>query len=180
MTAPGALPIHPAATAHRARPANGPDARGSAGASPFASALDDALAADRFPGSDRAAERRSTPDDRAARALDRAADAAARADRAAGRAVERADRAADRAAVHADRAADRAAAKAERAAEAPARVDAKPADEVADTVTDPTATDTAEGAGDVPEESGEAAATETTRPGLPPALWAMTKPRRTA
>ena len=152
MNAPGALPLGPAASL-RTRPSSGGEVRGSSGASPFASALDDALAADcPQPGSDRAAERRSTPDERVLRALDRAADARTRAERAT-----------DRSARHQDRAA----ARAERAAEAAARR-ATPASS-GGTTTAPTSD--APARADVPEEA--AATTGAPVPALPSALWAL-------
>jgi len=126
--------------------------RGSSGASPFASALDDALAADRpSVGSDRAAERRSTPDDRAARAGQRVEDARARV-------AERTDRAA----AHADRAADRASGAATTTAVANTDAAADP--------TDPTGA-----AADAPEETAGCESADAAQAGLHPAdLWAMT------
>ena len=81
-------PVIPSAPAVRTTSASGAASRSSAGPSPFASMLDDALSTDRPAGrgpSDRGIERRSAPDDLDNRAADRAAD---RADRA----VDTADR----------------------------------------------------------------------------------------
>jgi flagellar hook-length control protein FliK len=150
MNAPGALPLTPA-TSLRTRSSSGGEVRGSSGASPFASALDDALAADRpQPRSDRAPERRCTPDDRGARALERAADAQARADRAAERSAEHADRAAART--------DRPTEAARRTA--PVRSGG---------TTSPQASDATEESAEVPEETPATGAPA----GLPSALWAL-------
>jgi flagellar hook-length control protein FliK len=65
VTAAGALPVTSSAATLRTRASTGTDPRGTSGASPFASALDDALAG--ATGPDRAAERRTTPEGRAAR-----------------------------------------------------------------------------------------------------------------
>ena len=103
------MPVTTTAPAARPTSASGGASRSSAGASPFASMLDDALSADRPAGrgpSDRGIEQRTSAEDRADRAAERAAD---HADRAAARAADKSERAGQKAAHRAERAAAHAA-----------------------------------------------------------------------
>jgi len=97
-------PVSPTATAVRTKFAPGPETGGSAGGSPFASALDDALSADRPRGgsaaSDRGIERREGGHERAAER------AVAKDARATQKASDKAARAAERPTAHAGRAPD--------------------------------------------------------------------------
>ena len=151
--------VTPSAPAVRTPSTSNPGVRGSsAGPSPFASMLDDALAADRPAGpgpSDRGIERRSTPDERADRTADRAADKADRID-------DRASRRAERAATHAADRPDRAHTSTD------ATEPAVDADAVVDTeATRPGPTE------ESVTEPGAATDPDGARPELPATLWAL-------
>jgi flagellar hook-length control protein FliK len=173
VTAAGALPVTSSAATLRTRASTGTDPRGTSGASPFASALDDALAAD-APGStgpDRAAERRTSSEGRGARA-DASTRAAERADDAADRAAERA---AHRSATAVDRAADRAAHAAR-----PAFHRSEPvSDELGRTGDEPVGEGTDQVCRAATESTDPAAAgtgtpaADAVRSGLPGAVWAL-------
>jgi flagellar hook-length control protein FliK len=155
MNAP--VTVTPAAV--RPKLAAGPESRGSAGGAPFASALDDALSADRprsgSAASDRGVERR---DGRADRATDRAA----------AKETRTTERTADKAADKTAREADRQARATERADRPDPSVgdDARDADETADESAASTTTAT-DGAAADPSAAEPAAS------GLPGAMWAL-------
>ena len=166
------MPVTTTAPAARPTSASGGASRSSAGASPFASMLDDALSADRPAGrgpSDRGIEQRTSADDRADRAAERAAD---HADRAAARAADRADRAADKSERAGQKAAHRAERAAAHAAQRGGRADEHAADPAADEAGDAVVD------GDTPVDpaapvvAADAESTDTVS-GLPGAVWAL-------
>ena len=143
-------PVSPTATAVRTKFSPGPETGGSAGGSPFASALDDALSTDRpragSAASDRGIERREAGYERAAER------AGAKDARAPHRASDKAVRSAERPTAHDDRAPD----------------------------TDDAAGETAEAAGGTTaatttddEAAADSPAAEPAASGLPGAIWAL-------